>query len=137
MGQQPIPELDSDKHTILEFLYGWARKLQAHKDLFSWDGESRCRILWVGGTVGTEKTTLLQIAIQQLPRNNPEGATNVTYFFCNTPGGPLGNASPALKSLISGVLLAQPELRDRLLSGAGETKRRDFDGPRDFTVAHV
>ncbi|CAH0024478.1 unnamed protein product [Clonostachys rhizophaga] len=108
---------DSSQSHMLRSVWDWASDSSQFKAFFDWTDNLRCRVLWVEGIPGTGKSMLLRTAVDFLATADSahaETKRQVISFFCDDTKWRQGTVLSAVKTLISGLLVNQPELLKHL-----------------------
>ncbi|KAI0592755.1 WD40-repeat-containing domain protein [Biscogniauxia sp. FL1348] len=136
LEKQPGCCVQADEGHARVSIYDWVCSTSEYQTFVDWDGERRCRVLWLHGGPGAGTTMAMEAAVRSwLPSDRDETDSNspkVAYFLNESEGLYQASALWAVKNLISHIIRNQPTLRHHLRSKFDNIGRKHLDHLNDF-----
>ncbi|KAJ8128991.1 hypothetical protein O1611_g4641 [Lasiodiplodia mahajangana] len=125
--------LNAGPDQVAHELYGLVRDVDEYMDVCNWDKKDTA-LLWIRGTAEQGKTMLIKSIIRELSEASHNDSTIQCppFFLFDSLSPDANNAAAAVRTLIWGILVRQPNLNHHLRSKLSGTGRKDFDDPNDF-----
>ncbi|PLB50904.1 hypothetical protein P170DRAFT_356241 [Aspergillus steynii IBT 23096] len=113
-----MDDLEERKDTLIRASYSWALETPEYRNFTDWTNPHASNFLWINGQAGTGKTMLLIGIIRELTVGQlfNDDIPDILYFFLQSKGADVNNATAVVRTLIWLLLSQQPGLIDYVMS---------------------
>ncbi|KAK0610022.1 WD40-repeat-containing domain protein [Bombardia bombarda] len=132
----PHEHILPDNRVFEDDLNEWLNKTPQCSKFNDWTLNEDNHLLWVSGTPGSGKSTILTTFIQQQLKQGANQADGkiVHYYLCSHGQPESGNIASVIWHLVEQIYRKQPDLRRYLNRKKELIKRNEFDTPSDIPV---